>query len=394
MIKTFVYITIFANILAATANANDLDSALFAPTEKQAPKIQIADKDIDIPLVMPADTPKYEEAKEEFSIKKIEDAEEKLDTSESLTDIIKAENNLQEDVSQDVSQFEDNSDFVEELEQSEDYLDYVAEDTEETLEEDKGVLQGTWVEKLANKSLVPPASDIDDLDFGRSQRSKKSSSSMDSLESMLDSSKNSIKLSNASVFDISGAMLRMSNKQIAQALTKRGFKLTSQKFEIPNFIKWRFEEQCRSHGVVGFERLNACVVKAAKENNHHYIASEKYTKYDTQEEASIAYTSNFTKNKVYKITYQSNLPRYIKGSSQKSHYLRDIKIFEFWRRINQKYGVPDNKEEVIWGLGGNKPYLKASTGFLLLEDPMLRELDYTRMSREDQKFLNTDRYNF
>ena len=30
----------------------------------------------------------------------------------------------------------------------------------------------------------------------------------------------------------------------------------------------------------------------------------------------------------------------------------------------------------------------------MLEDPMLRELDYTRMSREDAKFMNTNLYNF
>ena len=66
----------------------------------------------------------------------------------------------------------------------------------------------------------------------------------------------------------------------------------------------------------------------------------------------------------------------------------------FGKKINQKYGVPDNKQDVIWGLGGNKPYMKAITGSLLLEDTMLRELDYTRMSREDQRFMNTDIYTF
>ena len=75
-------------------------------------------------------------------------------------------------------------------------------------------------------------------------------------------------------------------------------------------------------------------------------------------------------------------------------YLRDIKVYDFWRKINQKYGVPDNREDAIWGMGGNKPYMKAATGFLLLEDPMLKELDYTRMSREDQKYMNTNLYNF
>ena len=75
-------------------------------------------------------------------------------------------------------------------------------------------------------------------------------------------------------------------------------------------------------------------------------------------------------------------------------YLRNIKIFDFWKKVNQKYGRPDNQEEITWGLGDKKPSLKAATGRLILEDPMLLELDYTRMSREDQKFMNTAVYSF
>ena len=82
------------------------------------------------------------------------------------------------------------------------------------------------------------------------------------------------------------------------------------------------------------------------------------------------------------------------SSGAKAIYLRNIKVYDFWKLINRKYGAPDNKEEVTWGLGNNKPYMRASTGFLHLEDPMLRELDYTRMSREDQLFMNTNLYSF
>ena len=69
-------------------------------------------------------------------------------------------------------------------------------------------------------------------------------------------------------------------------------------------------------------------------------------------------------------------------------------LYDFWKKINQKYGEPDNKEQVTWGLGENKPMMQASTGKLTLADPMLLELDYTRMSREDQKFMNTAVYTF
>lgn len=199
--------------------------------------------------------------------------------------------------------------------------------------------------------------------------------------------------SNASVFDVSGVMLRMTLKQAESVLQKRGYKKISQKMEIPNFIKWRNEELCRGSGVVGYEKLSACVVQKAKKENYQYVESSSYAKFDTKENITINLTSNFTNNKIYKVVYKSEASS-MKGNSQKATYLRNIKIFDFWKKVNRKYGTPDNKEEVSWGMGGNKPYLKAKTGYLLLEDPMLRELDYTRMSREDQAFMNTNLYNF
>lgn len=199
--------------------------------------------------------------------------------------------------------------------------------------------------------------------------------------------------SNASVFDVSGVMLRMNTKQADEALTKRGYKKTAEKFEVPNFIRWRFEEMCRNQGVVGYERLESCVVQMSKKNNYMYVQHQNYSNFRTQESVELFYTSNFTGNKVHRIIYHSEAAN-IKGNSSKANYLRNIKIYDFWKQINQKYGVPDNQEQVIWGLGDNKPYLKAATGYLLLVDPMLVELDYTRMSREDQKFINTGYYTF
>lgn len=199
--------------------------------------------------------------------------------------------------------------------------------------------------------------------------------------------------SNASVFDISGIMLRMNREQTAQAMQKRGYRKTYENLEIPNFIRWRYEELCRNQGVVGFERIGNCVVKMAKQKNYQYVQHEKYANFHTKEEIEVFYTSNFTGNKVHRIMYHTEAAN-VTGSGAKAAYLQNLKVFEFWKKINQKYGVPDNKEQVIWGLGENKPYLQAATGRLILTDPMLLELDYTRMSREDQKFMNTAVYTF
>lgn len=213
------------------------------------------------------------------------------------------------------------------------------------------------------------------------------------IASVGDSSQPQIHRSNASVFDISGIMLRMNREQTAQAMQKRGYRKTYEHLEIPNFIRWRYEEMCRNQGVVGFERIGSCVVKMAKQKNYQYVQHEKYANFHTKEEVEVFYTSNFTGNKVHRIMYHTEAAN-VTGSGTKAAYLQNLKVFEFWKKINQKYGVPDNKEQVIWGLGENKPYLQAATGRLILTDPMLLELDYTRMSREDQKFMNTAVYTF
>ena len=263
----------------------------------------------------------------------------------------------------------------------------------ETLKSDAGTekptvplpdVENTWVGKLTEKNPL-------------SLLNKDEKQSDVTLENLVNDARetaaSSNRRSNASVFDISGVMLRMSLKQVDTTMQNRGFRKVMQKYQIPNFIKWRNEEYCRNSGVVGYERLEACIAQKAKKDNHQYVQTTQYMKYDTKEEMVVTFSSNFTDNKVIKIVYKSQAAN-ITGNSPKAVYLRNIKIYDFWKKINQKYGKPDDKENVTWGMGGDKPFLKASTGYLKLEDPMLRELDYTRMSREDQRYMNTDLYSF
>ncbi len=197
-----------------------------------------------------------------------------------------------------------------------------------------------------------------------------------------------------STFDIVGVMLRMNIIDAEHNLQRNGYKKVIEKREIPNFIKWRNEEKCRNKGVVGYERLNTCVVDVSKSTGDEYIKEAKYIKHDTKEEVIIYLTSNFTNNKIYKIVYTSTSAT-ITGNSSKAMYLRNLKIHSFWKRISRKYGPPDDEEEIMWGDDeDSEPYMKANNGFLLLEDKMLEELDYAKMSREDQKYMKTDIYSF
>lgn len=252
-------------------------------------------------------------------------------------------------------------------------------------------VSGTWVDKLAGSVSLPhpglgtPAAGGENM--------PQVGTPDENLRSLVDDTRGTGQRSNASVFDISGVMLRMTMVQAEKAMMIRGYKKISQQYDIPNFIRWRNEETCRNNGTIGYERVENCVVEIAKKNNHQYVALAKFSKFSTKEDIEIRLTSNFTNNKIFYISYKTGSGKVI-GSGSKAAYLRNIKVFDFWKKVNQKYGNPDNKEDITWGLGTNKPYLRASTGYLLLEDPMLRELDYTRMSREDQRFMKTDLYSF
>lgn len=199
--------------------------------------------------------------------------------------------------------------------------------------------------------------------------------------------------SNAANFDISKVKLRMSPKEVEDTLTAQGYRKIQEKMEIPNFIKWRSEELCRQHGVIGFERLNVCATMVAKENGFQFVEHQTYNRYITRESIEVYYTSTFTDNLAHRIFYKSSVP-FNDSKASKNVYLNNIKVFDFWRRIDLKYGKPDNETEVKWGLGGKKPYLKAATGRLELADPLLKDLDTARMLNEDTRFANTQYYTF
>lgn len=199
--------------------------------------------------------------------------------------------------------------------------------------------------------------------------------------------------SNAANFDISGVKLRMNPKEVEDTLLNQGYKKITETLDVPNFIKWRSEELCRQHGVIGFERLNACAVLVAKSNGYQFVDHQVYNRYITRESIEVYFTSTFTDNLAFSIHYKSSVP-FSASKSSKNVYLNNIKIFDFWQRIDMKYGQPDNLSEVKWGLGGKKPFLKAATGRLELTDPLLKELDRARMLNEDTRFANTQYYTF
>lgn len=246
-------------------------------------------------------------------------------------------------------------------------------------EEDEEEEQESWLKSLITKGTS---------ELFKSQDARVQAVEKQRIEQILQNRK-----SNAANFDISGVKLRMSPKEVEDTLLKQGYRKITETLDVPNFIKWRSEELCRQHGVIGFERLNACATMVAKENGFQFVDRQVYNRYITRESIEVYFTSTFTDNLAFSIRYKSSVP-FSDSKASKNVYLNNIKVFDFWRRIDLKYGAPDNESEVKWGLGGKKPYLKAGTGRLELTDPLLKDLDSARMLNEDTRFANTQYYTF
>ena len=335
-------------------NFDDLTFEEDSPSTAVPPPAKDVKRQADMPTPLPEETPKQNIPERPLEQSNIPITMK----SESLTDVLQQKENSQ------------------------------AETTTEENKNSETQEQATKPEKRANwsQNIKETLKDI-----GSSIGGGQDSTSV--LENLVDDPKNAQARSNAAVFDISGVMLRMDKTQVEENMKKRGYQKVKDKYDIPNFIRWRNEETCRNSGVIGYERLQNCVVEMAKKNNYQYLSTSQYAKYKTKEEIIVRYTSNFSGNKVYKISYKSMAAQDY-GTSPKATYLRNIKIYDFWKQVNRKYGVPDNKDDATWGLGNQKSYLQAATGMLVLEDPMLRELDFARMAQEDQKFMNTGIYSF
>lgn len=196
-------------------------------------------------------------------------------------------------------------------------------------------VEETWISKIK--------SPLGEADSAKAAGDEEKQTGKVNLENLVEKSKKTVRRSNASVFDISGAMLRMSFKQIDDILTRRGFRRTVQKLDIPNFIRWRNEDKCRASGVVGYERLENCVIQMAKKNGYQYVERTTYSKFDTREEIEVYFTSTFTNNKAYRISYKSEAATAITGNSQKQIYLRNIKVYDFWKKLTKSMVHPTIK---------------------------------------------------
>ncbi len=230
---------------------------------------------------------------------------------------------------------------------------------------------------LSPKSLISDINPFDD---------KKDSPALKIEEENKKESKITYK-TDVSSFDIAGIMLGMTVKQALNSAKRNGYEVASSNEFIPQFMKWRFEYDCKKQGVVGFENIEYCINEAAEKNKAKFTSKIYFTNTKTKEKLAVDFTSNFTGNLVYKIAYRDLTEAYF-SAHRKDSYLRNLWFKNFWVKINQKYGAPDDKNIILWSAGQGKAYLYAGTGRMLLADPRLQGKDYMEMAGSGGGYLN------
>ncbi|MGD9637766.1 MAG: hypothetical protein AB7U85_01745 [Alphaproteobacteria bacterium] len=184
-------------------------------------------------------------------------------------------------------------------------------------------------------------------------------------------------------FNVAGIKLGMPLRSVLRIAQDNNYEIAKELNEIPNFAKWQYELACKNDGNYLFEGIQECVKQAAKQRKTYFTEKLILTKKASNEKIEVMFTSNFTGNLVKKISYFVQEDPTL-GYGPKAKYIREQWVNDFWKRIDMKYGSPDDKERVTWGLGENEPSLNVSTGKIVLSDPKLPQKDYALMYKADK----------
>lgn len=194
-------------------------------------------------------------------------------------------------------------------------------------------------------------------------------------------------------FDISGLKLGMKLDVALLNAKEKGFTPTHIEKEIPQFMVWKYDSECKQQGFTLLSDVNTCKQNKAETDDITYTSTVDLENPVTKEKLHLFFTSKYTDNKIYKVKYETYQDKSA-GISKKSIYKQQDKNRNFWIRVLKKYGSPDNHDDQTWGKGVGYPYLKAETGLLILEDPRISYMDSKKMMLVDKNMENSNMYSF
>ena len=182
-------------------------------------------------------------------------------------------------------------------------------------------------------------------------------------------------------FDISGISLGMTPDEVVEIAREQGYSLTKVEHGIPLHRTSFYEHNCRAVPIRRTRDLQECIISQARNDEVYYISSITLAKPQTAEYMQVLFSTFATDNQAYKIYYENegdNSLNFTRKNLAKKVRRRDA----FWKMVFDTYGLPDDKEAIVWG-DQEKAYMKARmqgsnyNAYLILEDKEIRDGDYS-----------------
>jgi hypothetical protein len=152
--------------------------------------------------------------------------------------------------------------------------------------------------------------------------------------------------------------------------------------------------ECRRQNILAPDKLEKCVLTAARSRGLLYPAELHLERLSTGETIDIYFTSNATENVVWKVVYKNDANE-LEGAAEKFANQREKKILAFWQSVLEKYGEPNGGEDK-WISSDNSfdPMMTAFYGRLELTDLGLAGRDAALNVKESRERFRPKAYSF
>jgi hypothetical protein len=196
-------------------------------------------------------------------------------------------------------------------------------------------------------------------------------------------------------FDVSGFKIGMNYKQIIDTVKSQKYIIKKITNEIPEYIKYNFDDLCQKRKIFLVESLNECVKGLAKKSKDYYVNYIEMEKPSTNEKINLFLTSNTTENLVYRIEYKIDLMT-LRGDQKKYLYIREENRRAYWFAILEKYGKP-NDEPNKWIYNQEDEFstrMQASFDGILLENKGMKEIDFVENVKKARNVFKPEDFTF
>ena len=199
-------------------------------------------------------------------------------------------------------------------------------------------------------------------------------------------------------FDISGIELGMTPDEVAEVAREQGYSVTRIEHGIPLHRTSYYEHNCRAIPVRRTRDMQECIIEQARNDEVYYISSVTLAKPQTAEYMQVLFSTLATDNQAYKIYYENegdNSLNFTRKNLAKKIRRRDA----FWKMVFDTYGLPDDKEAIIWG-DPDKAYMRARmqgsnyNAYLILEDKEIRDGDYVDADEQKDDLIYRNPFTF